>query len=92
VNEVALGNLDVAQKLLDAKPDKDLEARVKRMRADCDKALKTKTQRLIGNSRSGKGVRKVENVPATATLEYPAKSSDYSIVVVPKGGTGPPCR
>ena len=43
VNEVVIGNLDVAQKLLDAKPDKDLEARVKKMRADCDKALKTKT-------------------------------------------------
>jgi hypothetical protein len=43
VNEVVIGNLDVAQKLLDAKPDNDLEARVKKMRTDCDKALKTKT-------------------------------------------------
>ena len=40
VNEVVRGNLDVAQKLLDGKPDKDLEARVKKMQADCDKALK----------------------------------------------------
>jgi hypothetical protein len=40
VNEVVHGNLEVAQKLLDAKPDKDLETRVKKMQADCDKALK----------------------------------------------------
>jgi len=40
VNEVVRGNLDVALKLLAAKPDKDLEARVKKMQADCDKALK----------------------------------------------------
>jgi hypothetical protein len=40
VNEVVQGNLEVAQKLLDAKPDKDLEARVKKMQADCEKSLK----------------------------------------------------
>ena len=40
VNEVVRGNLEFAQKLLAAKPDKDLEARVKKMQADCDKALK----------------------------------------------------
>ena len=40
VNQVVRGNLDVALKLLAAKPDKDLEARVKKMQADCDKALK----------------------------------------------------
>ena len=44
VNEVVIGkSLMLRKKLLDAKPDKDLEARVKKMRADCDKALKTKT-------------------------------------------------
>ena len=40
VNQVVRGNLDVATKLLAAKPDKDLEARVKKMQADCDKSLK----------------------------------------------------
>lgn len=40
VNQVVRGNLDVATKLLAAKPDKDLEARVKKMQADCDKCLK----------------------------------------------------
>ncbi|OLC91179.1 MAG: hypothetical protein AUH86_21210 [Acidobacteria bacterium 13_1_40CM_4_58_4] len=40
VNQVVRGNLDVALKLLATKPDKDLEARVKKMQADCDKALK----------------------------------------------------
>ena len=40
VNDVVRGNLDVALKMLDAKPDKDLEARVKKMQADCDKTLK----------------------------------------------------
>jgi hypothetical protein len=40
VNQVVRGNLDVAMKLLAAKPDKDLEARVKKMQADCDKTLK----------------------------------------------------
>ncbi len=44
VNEVVKGNLEVAEKLLAAKPDKDLEARVKKMQADCDKALKPKTK------------------------------------------------
>jgi len=39
VNEVVEGNLDVAQKLLAAKPDKDLEARVKKMEIDCEKTL-----------------------------------------------------
>jgi hypothetical protein len=40
VNQVVRGNLDVALKLLATKPDKDLEARVKKMQADCDKTLK----------------------------------------------------
>lgn len=40
VNQVVEGNLTVATKLLAAKPDKDLEARVKKMQADCDKCLK----------------------------------------------------
>ena len=40
VNQVVRGNLDVALKLLAAKPDKDLEARAKKMQADCDKTLK----------------------------------------------------
>jgi hypothetical protein len=40
LNEVVRGNLDVALKLLAAKPDKDLEARVKKMQADCEKTLK----------------------------------------------------
>ena len=39
-NEVVRGNLDIALKLLAAKPDKDLEARVKKMRAECEKTLK----------------------------------------------------
>ena len=39
-NEVVRGNLDVALKLLAAKPDKDLEARVKKMQAECEKSLK----------------------------------------------------
>jgi hypothetical protein len=40
IREVVRGNLDVALKLLAAKPDKDLEARVKKMQADNDKILK----------------------------------------------------
>jgi hypothetical protein len=40
VNQVVRGNLDVALKLLATKPDKDLEARVKKMQVDCDKTLK----------------------------------------------------
>jgi hypothetical protein len=40
VNQVVKGNLEVAVKLLAAKPDKELEARVKKMQADCDKCLK----------------------------------------------------
>lgn len=40
VNQVVRDNLEVATKLLAAKPDSDLEARVKKMRADCDKCLK----------------------------------------------------
>jgi len=40
VNQVVRGNLDVATKLLAARPDKDLEARVKKMQADCDERLK----------------------------------------------------
>lgn len=38
--EVVQGNLDALDKLLAARPDKDLEARVKKLRADCEKALK----------------------------------------------------
>jgi len=40
VNEVVRGNLDIAEKLLAAKPDKDLETRIKKMEGDCDKCLK----------------------------------------------------
>ncbi len=40
VNQVVRGNLEVANKLLAAKPDKDLETRVKKMQTDCDKCLK----------------------------------------------------
>jgi hypothetical protein len=40
VNQVVEGNLEVAQKLLAAKPDKDLEARAKKMQSDCQKTLK----------------------------------------------------
>ena len=40
VYQVVRGNLDVAMKLLVAKPDKDLESRAKKMQADCDKTLK----------------------------------------------------
>jgi len=40
VNEVVQGNLEVALKLLAAKPDKDLEARAKKMQAECGKTLK----------------------------------------------------
>lgn len=38
--EVVRDNLDLAAKMLEAKPDKDLEARVKKLKADCEKALK----------------------------------------------------
>lgn len=40
VNEVVRGNLEIVQKLLAAKPDKDLEARAKTMQTECDKTLK----------------------------------------------------
>ncbi|HUN63515.1 MAG TPA: hypothetical protein VMU53_16070 [Candidatus Sulfotelmatobacter sp.] len=40
VNQVVRGNLDIAEKLLAAKPDKELESRVKKMEGDCDKCLK----------------------------------------------------
>jgi len=40
VNQVVHDNLDVATKLLADKPDKDLQARVKKMQADCEKCLK----------------------------------------------------
>jgi hypothetical protein len=40
VNQVVEGNLDAAAKLLAARPDKDLETRVKKMQSDCDKCLK----------------------------------------------------
>jgi hypothetical protein len=38
--EVVRDTLDVALKLLTAKPDKELEARAKKLRADCEKILK----------------------------------------------------
>ena len=41
-NDVVRGNLDIAQKMLTAKPDKDMQARVKKMLSDCDKADKKK--------------------------------------------------
>lgn len=41
VNEVVRDNMDLAMKLLATKPDKDLETRAKKMRAECDKTLKT---------------------------------------------------
>jgi len=44
VNDVVRGNLDVALKLLAAKPDKDLEARVNKMQADFEKPPKKKTK------------------------------------------------
>lgn len=40
VNEVVRDNADLALKLLATKPDKDLESRAKKMRAECEKALK----------------------------------------------------
>ncbi len=40
VNEVVRGNLEVALKLLAMKPDKDLEARAKKMQAECEYTLK----------------------------------------------------
>ncbi|HEY6969953.1 MAG TPA: hypothetical protein VJA94_12155 [Candidatus Angelobacter sp.] len=40
IREVVRDNLDVTLKLLAAKPDKDLEARAKKMQADNDKILK----------------------------------------------------
>ena len=40
VNEVVRGNLEIALKLLAAKPDKDLEALAKKMQAECEKTLK----------------------------------------------------
>jgi hypothetical protein len=41
--EVVQGNLDALDKLLAARPDKDLEARAKKLRAECEKALKKLT-------------------------------------------------
>ena len=38
--EVVQGNLDALDKLLAARPDKELAARAKKLRADCDAALK----------------------------------------------------
>lgn len=38
--EVVQGNLDALDKLLAARPDKDMQARAKKLRADCDAALK----------------------------------------------------
>ena len=40
VKDVVKGNLEVATKLLAAKPDKNLEARVKKILDDCDKGQK----------------------------------------------------
>lgn len=40
VYEAVRGNLEVEMKLLAAKPDKDLEARAKKMQADCEYVLK----------------------------------------------------
>jgi len=40
VNEVVRGNLEVALKLLATKPDKHLEARAKKMQAECENTLK----------------------------------------------------
>jgi hypothetical protein len=40
VNQVVKGNLDVLEKLLAAKPDKDLETREKKMKDDVEKMLK----------------------------------------------------
>jgi hypothetical protein len=40
VTDVVKGNLEIATKLLAAKPDKALEARVKKILADCDKGTK----------------------------------------------------
>ena len=40
VNEVVRGNLEIALKLLAAKPDKDLEARVKKLQAQYEKKVK----------------------------------------------------
>jgi hypothetical protein len=42
VIDVVHGNLDAVDKMLVAKPDKDLEARAKKLRADCDNALAPK--------------------------------------------------
>jgi hypothetical protein len=42
VNDVVRGNLDIAHKVLTAKPDKEMQARVKKMLSDCDKADKKK--------------------------------------------------
>lgn len=41
--EVVQGNLDVLDLLLTARPDKDLQARSKKLRADCEKTLKKLT-------------------------------------------------
>jgi hypothetical protein len=40
VNQVVEENLAIATKLLATKPDKDLDARVKKMQTECDKCLK----------------------------------------------------
>ncbi len=40
VNEVVRDNMDLALKLLAARPDQALEARVRKMRGDCEKTLK----------------------------------------------------
>jgi hypothetical protein len=40
VYEVVRGNLEITSKLLATKPDKDLEARAKKMQAECERMLK----------------------------------------------------
>ncbi len=40
-NEVIRDNMDLSLKLLAAKPDKDLEAQAKKLKAECEKQLKT---------------------------------------------------
>jgi hypothetical protein len=49
VNEVVRGNLDVAPKLPVAKPDKDSEARVQKIQADCK--LHARGQTGLGRNR-----------------------------------------
>jgi hypothetical protein len=41
-NDVVRGNLDITQKMLTAKPDKDMQARLQKMLSGCDRADKKK--------------------------------------------------